>query len=321
MEKKSSIKARFALQCVEPGPWGFEILAMTAGVGNGWEFGAGVLAESLPLWNGVECFIDHDLKHRSVKDLAGLCEMPVWDEQAKGVRLVLRAVGPASAVLVETGKEVIQTLQSGKAAPNVGFSADILFSAEGKKVTKIQKVLSLDLVYSPARGGKFIRSLNQNLEDKGMEEEEMVNHEGHKEHKEENIKDALTRELMAQKEAAAQMAAQTEAAQKVRAEMCGYLLDSALSASHLPQAMAERIRKQFSGRVFEPAELTTALEDGRKLVTELTAGASVQGMGRVQMFDSKDQLQAAADDLLGRRGMRLSRVRRCTAYRAFVSCT
>ena len=36
---------------------GFEVLAITAGQGNGWLFEESALKESLPLWDGVECFI------------------------------------------------------------------------------------------------------------------------------------------------------------------------------------------------------------------------------------------------------------------------
>jgi hypothetical protein len=37
----------------------FEVLAITAGEGNGWQFSEDVLRESLSLWDGVECFVDH----------------------------------------------------------------------------------------------------------------------------------------------------------------------------------------------------------------------------------------------------------------------
>jgi hypothetical protein len=43
----------------------------------------------------------------------------------------------------------------------IGFSADLIFQGRDRKVSKILKVNSVDLVYNPARGGKFIRSLNQ----------------------------------------------------------------------------------------------------------------------------------------------------------------
>lgn len=48
-----------------------EILAITAGEGNGWEFPAGCLRESLGLWDGVETYVDHAWLGRSVRDLPG----------------------------------------------------------------------------------------------------------------------------------------------------------------------------------------------------------------------------------------------------------
>ena len=65
-------RARFQLQA-HPEPGGsFEIIAMTSGEGNGWQFSPAVLQGSLPLWDGAACFIDHALGPRSLRDLAGL---------------------------------------------------------------------------------------------------------------------------------------------------------------------------------------------------------------------------------------------------------
>lgn len=42
------------------------ILAITAGVGNGWHFSAASLRNSLPHWEGVHTFVDHaPLAHRA----------------------------------------------------------------------------------------------------------------------------------------------------------------------------------------------------------------------------------------------------------------
>ena len=83
----------------------------------------------------------------------------------------------------------------------------------------------------------------------------------------------------------------TSAAEEIRQArlgLCAGLLNSTLAAAHLPAALAKRLREQFNGRVFESAELQTAIEDGRKLVSELTGGQVVQGPGRLHgMFDSE----------------------------------
>ena len=91
-------------------------------------------------------------------------------------------------------------------------------------------------------------------------------------------------------------------AQKVselRMKMCTQFLESALAAASLPAPAQERLRNQFSDRAFEPAELQTAIEDTRALISELSGGAVVQGNRVHSMFDSSDKLQAAVDDLLG----------------------
>ena len=59
-------RQRLALEVTSAGNAGFEILAITAGAANGWLFPAEVLRESLALWDGVNCFVDHSLKARSV---------------------------------------------------------------------------------------------------------------------------------------------------------------------------------------------------------------------------------------------------------------
>jgi hypothetical protein len=81
--------------------------------------------------------------------------------------------------------------------------------------------------------------------------------------------------------------------------MCGYLLESGLSAAKLPAAMAEHVRKQFAGQVFEPAGLTAAIEEARRLTADLQGGGVVSGPRVQGMLTSDDRLQAAVDDLFG----------------------
>ena len=81
--------------------------------------------------------------------------------------------------------------------------------------------------------------------------------------------------------------------------MCEQFLESAISASKLPAPAAERVRRQFSGKLFEAEELTAAIEDTRSLISELTGAAAVNGPRIHSVFDTRDKLQAATDDLLG----------------------
>ena len=137
----------------------FEIFAITAGKGNGWTFSADTLKSSMHLWKNIETFIDHHWFGHSVHDLAGICHSPEWDDEAKGIKLHLRPVGPASPVLKELGRQMLDE----DIKPNLGFSADIVFTAEGREVRDILRVISVDLVVNPARGGEFIRQIYQKL--------------------------------------------------------------------------------------------------------------------------------------------------------------
>jgi hypothetical protein len=259
-------RTRLAVELAPDGPGGFEILAISAGEGNGWQFGADVLQSSLPLWDGVETFIDHTpgaSARRSLRDLAGVCSAPRYDPAANGVRLRLQPAGPSGALLESLGRE---WLEAPEPRPRLGFSADLLFSARGKQVTGILRVLSLDLVFNPARGGAFLRALNQTQ----TQEEPM----------------------------------QATESDSNESALRASLLETALAASRLPKPAAEQVRRQFSGRSFTPAELNGAVEDARRLVSELTGGLAVQGpvpaAGQVtEMFDERDRVTAALHELLG----------------------
>jgi len=259
----------------QPGLGEFEILAITAGEGNGWQFSAEVLQQSLTLWDGCECFVDHALEGHSLRDLAGICHSPQFEAGQQGIRLKLRPVGPAGPLLAETGRAML----GDGPKPAVGFSADLVFEANGQQVTRILRVLSVDLVLEPARGGQFLRALNQrnsNFTVKG------------KSSMEEQDKNNETINISA------------PPAADVRVELSGLLLETSLAAAHLPASLAERVRQRFSGRAFDPAELQNAISDSRALVSELTGAAVVQGPGRVSgMFSSEDQITAAVHDLLG----------------------
>src|SRR3990172_4871948 len=87
----------------------FEIDAITAGEGRGWMFSADVLKESVPLWDGVECFVDHAgwFGGRSVRDLGGIFQNPRWSEESEGVRLELETVGPSGPLVEELGRQML----------------------------------------------------------------------------------------------------------------------------------------------------------------------------------------------------------------------
>ncbi len=139
----------------------FEILAITAGLGNGWDFSEDVLRKSTPLLKKVKVYLDHEdgmskMKHRT-GDLAGVLLSPTWDNTLKGIRAELQPLGPGAQALTKLGEDAIKYPDL---LNEVGFSADVAFMSIDKKVISISRYLSVDAVLHPARGGRFIRLLN-----------------------------------------------------------------------------------------------------------------------------------------------------------------
>jgi hypothetical protein len=272
----------------------FEILAITAGAANGWQFPAEVLKESIPLWDGVNCFIDHGLGERSVRDVAGVLQNPAWDATQQGIKAELRAFGPSASLLSEVGKQVLE--KQDLPAVKLGFSADLLFQGKGKGVEKILKVFSVDLVYNPARGGIFLRALNhfkinpifeggyamqcsENSETDGVALSQAV--------------EEKTDPVQVLQEELAEM-------RKTRKAMSTWMLEASLAASNLPKTMKDRIQAQFQERDFAPAELQSAMREARSLLAEIEHGRAVTGSPRVEgMVEPAERLQAAVDDLFG----------------------
>ena len=108
-----------------------------------------------------------------MRDLAGVCTEARFDEDLNGIRVRLKPFGPSAKLLEAIGREWLD-MQGAK--PRVGFSADLLFSGKGKDVQAVLRVFSVDLVYRPARGGVFLRTLNSLQEGFEIKEiEEMEN--------------------------------------------------------------------------------------------------------------------------------------------------
>jgi len=276
----------------------FEIMAITAGEGNGWHFGEAALRHSLQLWTGVSCFVDHGAggAGRSVRDLAGVLYEPKWDVKRQGIRCWIHPMGPSKEVLEGLGAQFRALAARGdepapgepeRPAPQVGFSADVVFTTVGREVRRILRVLSVDLVMNPARGGTFVQVTPGPAETAApfAQSNPTIQGEKHMENSE------TTR---------ASGVSTSDGPLPTRAEMCGYLLEASLSAARLPAPITERVRKQFAGSAFDPAELTRTIADARALLADLTAPGVVQGPGRVHgMFTSEDQFSAAVHDLLG----------------------
>ncbi|MBQ6519690.1 MAG: hypothetical protein IJI14_13290 [Anaerolineaceae bacterium] len=269
----------------DAGSGGFEILCITAGEGNGWIFTPEVLRAAVPLFDGVQCFIDHlpldSSDGHSVRDVAGLISEPVFDETCQGIKAKLTPFGPSAELLRETCSEILACGTDTK----IGFSADLGFNNDGNVVTEIVKIYSVDLVVDPARGGAVLRALNNIRQRDAARMRTRMN-------------GLVSAGSQAEFSALKSELSKTEALHK---EMCRQLMENALSGSELPAPIKDRIRAQFANRSFDPAELNAAINDGKRLLSQLTASQSVSGIGGrfSGMASSEDQLTAAVHDLLG----------------------
>ena len=258
----------------------FEIAAITVGEGNGWHFDEPVLKDALPLFDRAQCFIDHvaeqsDGQHHSVRDLAGVLTEPQWDDSIRGIRCRLQPLGPAAEILKETGRQMLS--EHGSAA-RVGFSADLSFTRRGKHVDRILKIHSVDLVVDPARGGAFLRALAS-----------------------QKLQTSVTGEAEPLRARFQNSGDGGKADEPADSGLYSYLLDSALSASNLPQAVQKQLRVRFSGTAFDPQVLRNEIAVQQQVISALTAAGTINGPGaRIeQMTDERDRLSAAVHDLLG----------------------
>ena len=237
----------------------FEIDAISAGDGNGWVFTEEVLQESLPLWGGVSCLVDHGSfwEGRTVRDFGGVLTDPRWSADNKSVRLTLKTMPPSGTLIDEIGRQILALPAAQR--PRVGFSADVMFTAKDKTALRILRVFEVCLVYDPARGGQFIRALNSvgsKTSTQGVSMSPNISTPAP------NVTTGATVQAEADLEAVRTLlnvqrqqeaiTAEIEKTKAVRQQMCQYLLDSGLSSSKLPTPMQENLRKQFANRVFEP---------------------------------------------------------------------
>ena len=289
----------------------FDIIAINSGKANGWIFNPDVLKASLPLWDGVQCFVDHDgTRKRSVTQLAGACTNPQWDDLEQGIRMTLTTAGPSGDLVNELGR---LTLDSQAPDLNVGFSADVFLAFDtGNIVKQILKVYSLDVVYNPARGGKFLRVLNQqkgqNMEPESTNPTPAAGAQNNQSstpwpHPELEAARSLLQANGNGDKAANELRQQ----QEFRRQMCALLLEQGVASSRLPQAAQDHVRAQFTEEIngqkvtklFNPSDLTNAIEEIRTLAGSLAAQGVITGPNGIigGMYTTEEQLQAAVDDM------------------------
>ncbi|MGE5072512.1 MAG: hypothetical protein ACM3MF_03715, partial [Anaerolineae bacterium] len=277
-EHKLTVRAQMA-DAGGPAPDRFEIVFLLAGEANDWSFSPQVLEDSARLWEGCSVFVDHSAwGMRSVRDLGGVLSGVSFDAENNGLTATLKCTGPSAEIVQQAAAEMLAPGPH----PDIGFSADVIFTADAHNhVTKIVQPLSVDLVIDPAFATRFIRQLNHRIVE---EAQPSAGKESY-----------MTDPNVTPKadDTAALLAAQ-------QVELCKQLVNLKLSNAELPPAAEAEIRARFDGRSFAPGELDGAVRAWKEGLAAADAPAEIHGPRRAsQMFDSRDQVQAALDDLIG----------------------
>jgi hypothetical protein len=271
-QHKHTVHATFTGQLASD-PGRLQILFIQAGEANGWTFSEQVLRDSAALWDECSVFVDHSMwGGRSVRDLGGVLSNTAWSGEHNGLIAELTPAGPSKEIILEAGRVMF----ADGARPNIGFSADVVFTADSQNnVQKIMQPLSVDLVVDPAFATKFIRQLNSK---KGIPMTDLI-------------------------PTPAPTADETDVRALLQAQQLeagNLLLNTALQAAQLPERAEKAIRILFENRQFKPDELKEAINTYSELAAAATGPDEIVGPRRAsQMFDSRDQLQAAIDDMVG----------------------
>jgi hypothetical protein len=256
------------------------VVIIRAGEANGRRFPAPMLAARAAAFEGAPCFVDHasalDATRpggRSVRDLAGHIHGARWDAVRGAVvgRLALLSQGQWVAALArEAGERAY-----------LGLSADMWVRQQEQEVTAIDEVCSVDIVISPAAGGRFLATLAQRGKEPMMSMEQTE----------------TTRVQTAQAhEPPLPPPSALDEATALRAQ----LLESKLAAAHLPAALAGAVRAQLEGRAASAAEMDAAIHSQRAALAEAVAQTSIVGLGQVSgIITPLEKITLAFERLMG----------------------
>lgn len=286
------------------------------------EYPKKVIAAAVPLFEGIGVFAFSGQEHAPSPGAKGVVDQVGYLEN-------VRMVGSAMRGDLHLHRDVawlrdrLLGLKESKRLEKAGLSIDAGGNGKWSKdgdlavmtVEEITEASSVEIVHSPAAGGRVERLVASTGETKMNLEQILKLIEGNRPQLLEGLdRTTITMEqaqtLLAEamkvpeaKSAAAKAAKATvpvtetvtptpasasfaEAVAAIRASNdetrrivmvgeCGRLLDSQLSASALPQPVKDKIRKQFVGQVFEPAVLVEAMTGESEMLKALLAGGAL----------------------------------------------
>ncbi|MBN1401387.1 MAG: hypothetical protein JXA74_11155, partial [Anaerolineae bacterium] len=290
------------------------IVACTA---NGLEYGERVLEAAAPLFECAPCFVDHGQlweAPRSVRDLAGLILGARYDPIAGAIRGRL-ALAPHAAWVADLAQQFA-------ACPAVvGLSADMFIRREEARVTQITQVNSVDIVVSPAAGGRFEPPAQPTAEvrlerrNANMSEESSLHHvmqiTGSGGSESEPVAPGQAQGPEAQGpggsaaepvEAAPRQAqgSQLSEAQDLTHQIARQLVEIKLAAASLPPALADQVRAATQTGIVQLGQVDGYIARLREAWAGAIAGASIKGLGQtLHLRDPLDRVTLAFERLMG----------------------
>ena len=311
-EESYRVRLGGALAATGDGSASYRVTVIAAGTANGWEWPSETLRSAVAagLFAEMPSFLDHRhdptlIGARSVRDLCGMVVDGVYDVERGAVRAVFRAVGPLGEWVDRLIRDSLAEQAADRSSPPLGLSIDVSFGAAGRRVERIVRVHSADVVYHPAAGGVFEERLaGVERGAWGVERSSDLPLRVLRSTLHETQEDSMT-------EAISNPAA-TSLSEALLARQCAATLGAALAASDLPAPLREEVRAQFEERSFAPDELDAALAAKRATWAALAEAGTVRGAGSQArpmgarrsagmegMWTELERMQAAVDRLFG----------------------
>ncbi len=247
----------------------YRLAVIAAGTANGWEFEAATLRDAVErgLFRVVASFVDHlGLgAGRSARDIAGVVHDATWDEGRAAVMARFRPWGPSRGIAREMLEQLVADRTAGRPTPPVGLSVDIGLLAAGRRVVRIERVYSADLVYNPAAGtAGTVEKLSEMEMSEGVRGPAAPAVE-------------RRRERMSERIVAPESAVERDDLLRLQ---CQATLEAVLgAATDLPPVIRDKVRGQFAGQVFTSAALEAAMRQERQAFAALVEDGVVRGVG------------------------------------------
>ncbi|HRR40144.1 MAG TPA: hypothetical protein P5244_02810 [Syntrophales bacterium] len=293
------------------------------------------LVAALSLYDGAKVFALADSQHlaqpkpfgKSVRELVGWLKNTA--DTGTGIEadlFILKSAKWLRDGLVDSHERGMPSL--------FGLSHDVDAKAvtkmvAGKKVKEPVKItgVQVDVVYDPTNNGRFLRlaaAVAADREEDEMKEKllaalQKVRPDEFAKIDQEKV---TTDELIALLAAAAVndaggrgeqltaavveglkkviVAGDSDELKQVKLLAAGLMLDRELNGSKLPEVAQAKLRKRFTGQVFEAEILQAAIKEEKEMIDSLLGSGGVTGAGEIRVTrDSAEKLQAACDKLFG----------------------